>query len=407
MTILIGGFLKKILLISHEIFRKHIITSKRYHIKLRFVAAQERYDPAPIPERDSNYLGTILYATNTFIYFVLVVEKLEFIQHLESLTAARHRITPRNNLERYGFTHVLKNRWGKKILPRSFCEWVHGWCWWPGDLRPEDLIYDPSSLPPSQWLLVTNELEKNVAITGGITKVVAAGLPLLYTIPKKLPSKKENTLLAFLEHSAEAEKDHGIAEPRFLDYLADIRKDFEFVGVSIFGLDYTDEVANAVKKRGLIPLIGADPSDATTFDRICNYFSLFSNVTGNCMGSYIAYALYFGKDVYLPGLFYKRDYSIFQNTESKFPAEHISRLEYFYSENYARQHYGFLFSKDRELDAPTLMELGKKYLGESNMLSREELEYYLGWKASTQCKEYINGGVRRIARNLKKPFQVG
>jgi len=151
---------------------------------------------------------------------------LNFYQYINALETDVHLINPRNNLERYGFTYVLKEKWGKLYLPRSFCEWVHGWYWWQEDLQIGDLIYERDKLPLSQWLLVTNEVEQKLAHDGGIKNVVPAGLPLLYATPTKLPEKRSNTLLAFIEHSAEDEIDHDVVETKFLDYLADVKKGF-------------------------------------------------------------------------------------------------------------------------------------------------------------------------------------
>ena len=214
-------------------------------------------------------------------------------QQLNSLQVEGRRFAPRNNVDRYGLTHVLKKKLAKWYLPRSFCEWIHGWYWWQNDLNFEDLVYDKSTLQSSQWLLVTNELERRIASENGICRVVATGLPIIYAVPAHLPQRRSNTLLAFLDHSAEHEKDDGVADKRFLDYLADIKSNYEIIAVSVFSLDYSDEIVSEITERGLFPILGASPTDTRSFERVCNYFSFFSEVTGNCMGSYIAYSLYF------------------------------------------------------------------------------------------------------------------
>jgi len=333
----------------------------------------------------------------------MIISVHKSIHHdLYSLQVEGRRITLRNNLDRYGLTHVLRERLGKWYLPRSYCEWVHGWCWWQNDLEVQDLIYHRSTLPDSQWLLVTNELERSIAIANGIRRVVAAGLPIVYAVPATLPQRRRNTLLAFIDHSAEAEKDNGVADARFLDYLAELKGNYEIVAVSVFSLDYSDKIVSEVTRRGLFPIVGANPTDTRTFERICNYFSFFSEVTGNCMGSYIAYSLYLGAEVFLPGNFYKKDYSIFKSGNLGFSDEYISRIEYHYSENYARQNYKFLFEKNNNLSAQDRIDLGKMYVGEGHMLSNDELEFYLGWRKFTQVKEAVQGASRRINRCLKK-----
>jgi hypothetical protein len=321
---------------------------------------------------------------------------------LESLQVEGFLFTPRTNLERYGFAYVLKERLRKWYLPRSFCEWIHGWYWWQNNLEVQDLIYDQSTLPSSQWLLVSNDVERSIAISGGISNVATAGLPIIYAVPKVLPQRRENTLLAFLEHSAENEKDYGVADATFLDYLSDIRKDFEIVAVSIFSLDYTEKLVREIAHRGLVPIRGANPTDTRSLQRTCNYLSFFSDVTGNSMGSYVAYSMYLGANVFLPGHFYKRDYSIYKNSKSKFSDHHISRIEYHFSETYARRNYPFLFLKENNLTHQERICLGKKYVGEKFLLSNRDIEFYLGWRWSTQVKELISGAARRIDRRLNR-----
>ena len=73
----------------------------------------------------------------------------------------------------------------------------------------------------------------------------------------------------------------------------------------------------------------------------------------------------------------------------------------FSSEFYVKSHFGKFFLSHPNLGIGDL-EFSKVAIGEENILNNNQLLDVLGWTALGQLNGYVNGGVRRVLREINK-----
>jgi hypothetical protein len=302
----------------------------------------------------------------------------------------------RNNMDRYGFTAVLARFLGKRSVPRAFCEWMHGWYWFEDELVPAD-VFGPLRNKFSYPMVVVNTLQLEKVRGWGYSNIFAGGLPICY-VPEVGVSRNPHSLIGFLEHSAEQER-FSVPDIAFLDFLADHRKNYEYVGVCVFALDKSPELSREIERRGLWEVSGADPRDRNSMIRTREIFEHFGNVVGNCMGSYIAYGFFFGANVTLFTPFFQKPPDVFLGTSQGYSPADIERFLHFWSEPYARAKFPDLFLEvGRASNADR--ERGKAYVGWNSVMSKSEIVRVASWTVTGQTRGYAIGGLRRLARAL-------
>ena len=204
-----------------------------------------------------------------------------------SALQARHPFKPVYNLDRFGFRRHLSSICSVRADRRVYCDWMHGWTWWDEGFGFDDF---PGPLVfPGQIKIVTSTPKQAEVLRMSGHDAISGGLPFAY-ISQTDYSQRPETLLAFPTHSADRVRNQ-IVQFEYLDFLAEQRDRFEIVCVSLFIHDYIPETLYQIRRRGLVPLIGADPCDSNSLWRTRATLDSFSHVSTNAFGSHVAYAL--------------------------------------------------------------------------------------------------------------------
>ena len=154
--------------------------------------------------------------------------KNTFLAHLPPFAPSKNS----GGVDRYGFLSVLAKRCGRRTVPRSFANWIHGWVWAE---EPTPELLASRNLPRNVTIVVCQEAEQLALKTAGFTDVRLGGLPFAY-IQRQHTHCQTDALLAFPPHSAEVGRvtaDQGA----YFDYLETLKHDFESIYVCVHYLD--------------------------------------------------------------------------------------------------------------------------------------------------------------------------
>ncbi|HEX7887942.1 MAG TPA: hypothetical protein VF522_01175 [Ramlibacter sp.] len=322
---------------------------------------------------------------------------------LSPVLGSEEIIEPVTNLDRYGFSHVLAAYAGLKQPRRPFCSWIHGWIWWDELVKPEDLL-GPRNMPRDLSIVVGSSQQVDMMRAAGYTNVLAGGVPLIY-VPAQHVRRRPDTLLAFLAHSAEAER-FDVLHGDYLDHLASIRHHFERVYVSVFALDRNDKLNAEITRRGLFVLDGANPADRNSMRRTRRCLEYFGHVSTNTMGSHVAYALAAGCRTSIWSPIFRYDYDVLAKSAHGLSRDYVDRMSLVHDEPYLRNRFPGLF------DTPPLSgyldpALGSELLGARHLLTPDEVMQAAGWTMGVQLSGYLAGAVRRSHRQLRSLFAPG
>lgn len=301
-----------------------------------------------------------------------------------------------NAVDRYGFSHILAHQLNLKSVPRPFANWIHGWTWWD-NITAETISCH--KLPKDISIITNNELEKVALIKEGFKNVISGGLPFSY-ITKKHTNRDEDSLLVFPPHSAEAETLTSTQEEYF-DYIESLKKDFDKIYISIYGLDINKLMHKAAIRRNFNIIEGIHPSDANGLIRLRIILDSFRYVTSNTMGSHMLYALYSECNFSFSGPFYSYEESVTlaNGNPHKHRKEYVEYMLYTQSEGYVKLKFHEYFKSHPKMGVQSL-EFAKRMIGEEYKLSPEKIKQVLGWTIKGQLIGYTKGGLRRFNRSL-------
>ena len=299
-----------------------------------------------------------------------------------------------SGVDRYGFSSLLAERCGRRTVPRSFANWVHGWNWTDEQTAK---VLNCDDLPRDVTIVVCNEAERAGLERDGFTTVRVGGLPFAY-VPQQLPSRRTDALLAFPPHSAEAERqtaDHG----RYLDYLESLKGDFESVYVSIHYLDIGTPLHTAAAARGLHVIQGARPDDANSLLRVRAMLDLFGHVTTNVVGSHMLYALFSGCRFSFCGPMYAHDESVLLGGGNPHghTSDFIRFIEWIQSEAYLRTKFGRFFADHPRQGLPDTV-FAEAAIGLKHLMTPDQVESALGWSLEGRLLGYARAARRRARR---------
>lgn len=303
---------------------------------------------------------------------------------IKSLAALETRdpFTPVFSLDRYGFSSVLATQTAVKPGQRVFCDWMHGWIWWREDFGIDD--FPGPYVRPGQTRLVTGNEAQALALRSLGHDALAGGLPIIYT-PRSGFARQPDTLLAFPTHSSDKVR-NKVVQKDYLDFLVSQRNRFRTVCVSLFVYDQQPEIIEEITRRGLMPLMGADPRDRKSLWRTRAALDVFSHVSTNSFGSQVAYALFSGctTSVFTPVVVNdpRPRAELYGLGEA-----HIEKKVMVQSEPWLRENFSSLLVQDpREgLWDPAL---GAAYVGEQCKLNADGIRAAVGWSATSQLKGY-------------------
>lgn len=304
-----------------------------------------------------------------------------------------------SGIDRYGFSFLLSEQMGLKWRPRSFANWLHGWIWY-GATASVDLMFDCDQKKGGRFV-VSKYPEKKVLEAEGFQNVWVGGLPFAYTSPSNL-RRIGDSLLAMPAHSAEGER-LSKSHIDYLDYLESIRKDFSSIWVCIHYLDISPNIADEIKRRGLLLIEGARPDDANSLRRMRAIFDSFEYVTSSAMGSHIVYSMYSGCKVSLCGPHYVYSESDFISDKNRHAHtnKYVCDLLHYLSKGYLKENFQFLFAVSPR-NGYQSEEYAKTELGFYNKLSQREIVDALRWGTLGQLIGYSSGAIRRLSRALRK-----
>ena len=317
--------------------------------------------------------------------------------NLEKFLPKTIPISVNSGVDRYGFSSVLAQQLKMRYVPRSFANWIHGWCWWT-DHNAE--LLSCHKLPKNTSIIVANELEKNALNSYGFNKVKSGGIPFAY-IKQQHCSRNESALLAYPPHTAEIEK-FSTDHKEYFDYLESLKKDFEDIYVSIYYLDINTPMHYAALDRGLKVVQGANPSDANGLIRVRSILDSFKYVTTNTMGSHMLYALYSGCNFSFSGPFYAYDESVFlaNGNPHKHSHDYVNKMVNFSSEEFVKNQYGPFFTSHPGLGIKDIA-FAKNAIGEKFILRPDDIKEALGWSLTGQISGYAKGLARRVCRFIE------
>jgi hypothetical protein len=299
-----------------------------------------------------------------------------------------------SGVDRYGFSSVLASRCGRRVVPRSFANWVHGWMWHE-ELTAELLAC--SKLPREVRIVVCNDNERQALVDEGFLDVRIGGLPFAY-VQRQHESRHADALLAFPPHSAESEK-VTVDQGRYMDYLESLKNDFEAVYVSIYYLDMGGAMHKAALARGLRVIQGARPDDANSLVRMRSILDSFSYVTSNVMGSHMLYALFAGCRFSFCGPIYGYDDICLVGNPHGHTTDYLQQGLYLQSEPYLRKRFGRFFVDNPHMGIEDL-PFAEVAIGMRFIMTPDEIEDALGWSIAGQVRGYVSGARRRLARTI-------
>jgi len=297
------------------------------------------------------------------------------LNHIEwPLLPSRKKIKLRNEVDRFGFTEVLRKRLKLKQTYRPFCTWVHGWKWWQID-NSLQLGYDISL--KNKRIVVSSKYQYDVLKQEGYENIYIGGLPYLYADYNQVYNRKHGSVLVMLpkaQHYAELKS--GTVD--YLKYIADYNCSYD-ITICVFEDDYRrDEMKQALKRFGLKYIVGASPDDAYSLFRMQALFGQFEYCVSNTIGSYFVYAAYSGAKISIFGDYYQS----FTNT--------VANMNKYGEYEYVKLNYAWLF-KDNIYDSVSAKEWAAKEIGADYVMSNSELIHVLGWSPVGQCRGYYNG----------------
>jgi hypothetical protein len=298
-------------------------------------------------------------------------------------------------VDRYGFSSLLAKICGRRSVPRSFANWIHGWAW---SEEAELELLSCNKLPRDLTIVVSRESEQLALKVAGFTDIRIGGLPFAY-VQRQHTSCQENSLLAFPPHSTEA--GHVSADQgAYFDYLESIKNDFEYLYVSVHYLDFNGPLHKAALARGLKVVQGARPDDANSLLRMRSILDSFTHVTSNVIGSHMLYSLFAGCKFSFCGPIYSYDESIFRSAGYK-STDHLVKI---FSEYYIREKFSEYFTNHPRMGLEN-KNFAKNSIGEKFIMLPHEIEDALGWTVGGQIKGYVKGASRRLSPYLylKRP----
>jgi hypothetical protein len=293
----------------------------------------------------------------------------------------------------YGISHIIAAQIKRKLPPKSFATWTHGW------LFPEKII----SLSQLIWCdgifkthLVANQSQVESLKSFGITNAEAVGLPFIY-LDKSKVTRKENSLLVMPPHSlpyTEPQWDQNT----YAEEIVKLKADFPIIVVCVHSSCvqkgyWVKEFENA----GIPCITGASINDENALLRMQTIFSSFDYMTTNTLGSHIAYASYCGCKVSLFGT-----YQPFTRKDAEHDPYYIKNPELvdlwiqLTEESYIREKLPHLFVHPKK--AVPMIDWAGEMLGLRYKKSPTHLAKLLGWSYIDKLDYYYKFLINYLER---------
>jgi hypothetical protein len=307
---------------------------------------------------------------------------LEHNQLLEEINR-KYPIVKHSNNYAYGDRYILSKYCRLKDIPDFFNgEWQHGNIGPERNFHAEFIIGSDglSHLRKGSRFYVAREDQVEFLKTQGYTNVFAVGLPIVYVKKRKVERIKKSLLVMPMHTLSDTKEAFNFQA--YVSYINSIKKDFDFICCCLHKACFEKGYwMNEFRSIGVDVVLGADPDDINSLDRLGHLFSAFEYVTSNAYGSHAAYAAYFGAKFSINGpkpSFNKSDYA--ETTFYKNAPELLDILQEWHDTDYYSKIYSFLYTNPS--DAIIAIDWAREQLGLDFKKSPYKLSILLGWKLS-------------------------
>ncbi|MCK9409414.1 MAG: hypothetical protein M0R68_09810 [Bacteroidetes bacterium] len=302
----------------------------------------------------------------------------------------------------YGDNYVAARYCGYDTVPGHIAgEWQHGWIVSERNIHPEFVVGSDglSRTRKQRRYYVARKDQQEYLQSQGYSDVIAIGLPILY-VNKPNVERFPGSLLVMPVHSLSDTDEHWNDE-EYAQYIESIAHKFTQVVLCVHSSCYKKgNWIKAFKKRNIPALIGADPDDENTHERLAVLFSRFEFVTSNAVGSHIAYAACFGAKPSVAGprpRFVKKDYV--NTTFYKNAPEVLDIVEEWNAVDMHKRIFPFLFVEP--FDAKDVTSWAERQLGLPEKKSPNELKHLLGWSIQYRIQKQVKILIRKTKSIIK------
>jgi hypothetical protein len=300
--------------------------------------------------------------------------------NIEKILPERVMLPLRNEGDRYGFSYLVANKTKMRKTQIVRCSWVHGWHWYP--LKPHDILKGSMEyIKRSNVVVATQQQYINLKKYIPNANIVAGGLPYTYVSNPEI-SRKKDAVIAFLPKSLK-ENDEHLGARGFINFLKKNRFKYNNPTICLFGgdadrIDLIEHVINSDFNY----IIGADPTDINSLERMKIIFSFYEYAIGPTIGSYIPYAHSMGCKAAIVG---------------EFVNVSLIKKSIYLNFDYIHKNYPFLFGSD--LDKFKLyVDWAHDEVGTANTLPIEKVKELFGWGIIGSVKHYKNAMLSRILK---------
>lgn len=291
----------------------------------------------------------------------------------EGLPATLDRVEPsarrvrRRRLERNA--ESISELYGTRTLVARYCEvppqslripgfWMHGWIPEFHNVHPAfvalhktltrnvALVRREEIWNKTDFQLVTRVDQEVFLARHGYTNVRAIGHPVAYAaMPDTV--RIPGSLLVMPPHGHAGRGGNDPLVRAYVDCIAGLCRRFSEVRVCVTADDFSKGMWwRTFEKAGIPCLVGADPADPLSFDRMLHLFARFEYVTTNGFGSHIAYAAAVGAKVSVYGPFAAPPVELMRTAHAvRRQPELLDQQIELCSERALRCHYPFLFTE--------------------------------------------------------------
>tara|TARA_Y100000768_G_scaffold272461_1_gene208474 strand:+ start:4437 stop:5405 length:969 start_codon:yes stop_codon:yes gene_type:complete len=322
---------------------------------------------------------------------------LKLIESLNTFLPEINIITPKNEVDYFGFSYYLSNKL-QLNYNYSFSSWVHGWIF--NDLKYIEQFNTSQYSPHNK--IVANDLQKDFLENYGFDNIITAGYPYIYIKDNPKIKRYKNSLLIIPPKDSH-NVNHIWNEESFIDYICQFKKDFENIYFCIHQECFRKKkwLAN-LDKNNIKFVVGANTFDSNSLLRTKYIFQHFEYVHAPTIGSAIAYAAIDGCKVSLSEnyLEYKMD-GYKKHPLYNIKKEYLEYETYTKSKKYIKSKYDFLFREP--INSIESKEWAKTQLGMNYIKTFEEISNLLGWHFKHKIKyypmKYFNSIKNKIIKN--------
>ena len=306
-------------------------------------------------------------------------------------------ISPKNEVDYYGFSYYLNNYLGYKNYNYSFSSWVHGWIYSEHKFIEK---FNTSQYYP-HLKIVADKSQENFLKSHGFKKVISAGYPYIYINKNKSIKRYKNSLLVMPPKNSRDTLTKW-NEDEFINRIKLIKNDFENIFFCIDQVSAHNKMwIDKIKENNFQYIIGADSRDAMSLLRMKIIFQHFEYVHSPVIGSAIAYAAFEGCKVSISNDYLEYDLSGYKRHplyEKK--REFLDYEIYTKSKNYIKNKFTFLFQEP--LKSVTSVDWAKNQLGYKFKQDFQKIPYLLGWRVRDKIRYFPLKYFKSLSNKIKK-----